>query len=114
MLKTEKRLTAKEVCLIIIQCKDAGLSELAWGDLKLTFHGEAQQMPPEIHVSPAIAERQNQIEQSAFIEEQVEDREEMLQRLKIEDPVAFEKLQLSGELELTPRGVADGEEERFS
>lgn len=68
-------------------------------------------MPTEIHVPPAIVERQDQIEQDTLIDEDVESHEEMLQRLKVEDPVLFEKMLLSGELEMTTKaGGLDGEE----
>lgn len=111
MSKLEKRLTAKDVCLIIDHCKDAGIAELMWGDFKITFLSGLQQMPTQIHVPPAIVERQDQIEQSAFVEEDLESHEEMLQRLKVEDPVEFEKMLLAGELEMTTKvGGSDGEE----
>jgi hypothetical protein len=108
----EKKLTARDVCLIIKECKDAGLAELRWGDLHVNFWAKVQQIPTPIHVPEAIRERQDAIEREDISDQEVLTREEQLLRLQVEDPVTFEQLVSSDDLEMISKpGESDGKEE---
>jgi hypothetical protein len=106
-----KGLTAPDVCLIIKECKDAGLAEFHWGDLQIIFWAKVQQIPTPTHVPEAILERQAKIEQEDISDQELLTREEQLMRLQVENPVEYERMLSSGDLEMNSMvGDADGKE----
>lgn len=97
-------LTAQEICSILGACGAAGVAELKFGDLQVSFHRpvEAQmdQTPPVYQPEAAISEihAAQEIEKSSIEQEEFDVKTERLALMMVEDPAQYEKLFLDGEL----------------
>lgn len=101
-----KRLTSREACLIINACKDAGVEELVWESLRIRFRGPVQSIPVPIHVPEVTLERQKAIEKESLETQEFDLRQEQLERLRVEDPLEYERLHAIGDLD-EPSKVGD-------
>lgn len=102
----KKALTASEICRIIKQCRDVGVLELEFGDLRLKFSGDRTLTSPELgyqasevieKLEPGPAPIQNGTEVGLYDEQLAEDA--IHAQLLIDDPRGFEKLQIYEGLE---------------
>ncbi len=114
--KTSFPLPTDELCSIITACGGAGVSELKFGDLNITFGLPPRQIrflreanrPPASKTGTAISEIQEQEAEKALEEDELALRDEQIENLFIEDPVRAEELLERGEL--TDADRHDGQE----
>jgi hypothetical protein len=94
----KKRLSAADICRIIKQCQGTGISKLSIGDLTLEFNSQGKEsasLPGQaIDHNPTVETNQT-IEN--FDKELLE--EASLAQVMIDDPLAYEKLQISQDIE---------------
>lgn len=117
--KTSKKrasapLTPEGVCLIIKECKDAGVSSLTWGDLTVHFGAFVQPIREPEAAPPATAEQIAKVAKSTLDEDEQALREMQLEILKLEAPEEYENLVALGDLYDDPKagvGELDGDEE---
>lgn len=104
--------TAQDICAILKAASDASVFEMQLGDLFVRFGGPAPLAELAIAQSisaNAIAEESRAEIQKTFEKEAVLDKEDKLALMAIEDPMEYERLIMSGELE-DARQPGDGEE----
>ena len=104
---TKKSFTAKELCEIIRQCKQDGVTELTLGDLYLSFQPKVVKpqvlpitptstQPPDAEISAEIQKQSEaSIEQDALTL-----RQQQIDELTILNPLLAEQLIAQGELEI--------------
>lgn len=98
----EKALSSQELDAIIRSCSAAGVAELKFGDLHITFAGkpkvEVVATPPKVS-EPEISETQHQEQTKQTVERnEIELREEQVAFSIIENPSLAERLISEGEL----------------
>ncbi len=91
----------KDLKAIIRECAKRGVAELKIGDFHIKFGSvediQAPKAKSEIKApSKAVLKA---AENQALVAENAEHNENMLANLQLEDPVAFEKMLIEGELE---------------
>jgi len=104
----ENTLKAVEICRIISTCSKSGVAELKFGNLDLTFHPQgpaAKELAPSPDPIPEQLQLQIQTDlpltrTEAQLLDDRETREAMEAQAAIEDPLYYEKLQMSEGLEL--------------
>lgn len=92
-------MASEDICRIIDLCGKSGVSVLKYGPLEISFgsHPTARTTPyPEIENS---AEKALLIHTDTISKEEVETKDDLLSRLQVEDPVALERLIMSGDIE---------------
>lgn len=103
----DKSLKSKDICNIIRVCSKSHVSRIKMGDLEIEFRGSGieKQVPVTIAEATNCEKPQNLEASYATVEEEVIEqegvklREEQLLQMAIEDPVEYEKLIASGDLE---------------
>jgi hypothetical protein len=94
----KKRLSATEICRIIKQCQGTGVSKLTIGDLTLEFNLQGKEgaslLGQAIDHNPVV--ETNKVMEN-FDKELLE--EASLAQVMIDDPLAYEKLQISQDIE---------------
>ena len=88
-------LKVDEICALIKQCSESGVTEITFGELHISFASKAIEALPEQAIAGTEPEK---IEQDLERKE-IEDKEDLLAHMLVEDPVAYERLRLAGELE---------------
>jgi hypothetical protein len=99
-------LKAEEVCSILKVCAEAGVNEITFRDLNVRFGPPAETRRPEQDAESAspsssetvLSEIAAKIDQETIEEQEIRIREQQLDELRITDPLAYEKLVISGEL----------------
>lgn len=108
-------LSTKEVCRIIKLGKKAGLSELKFGELHVSFKSPIEQVAkatmrqPRIPSVPVKAPTEN-TQKEALAQDELRLREDQLAMALIEDPVRYEQLLRDGELSDELDTGADGDD----
>ena len=98
----KKTLKNTDVCNIIRTCKAAEVTELKFGDLHILWGKKALLGNVEdanALAAEEMAEAQKKIEDKELEIQDLENKENLLELLKIEDPAEYERMILSGELE---------------
>lgn len=101
-METKKSLSATDICRIIGKCKVSGVNIFEFGDLRVTFHprrnedalkpGQALDHEPVVSIDPNAIEEMQVMDQEAL-----QEAEEA--QLGIDDPRAYEKVQVSRHIE---------------
>jgi hypothetical protein len=120
-------LNAKDICYIIKACSEAGVSELKFGDLEVSFKGGALLAKPgkdtpatlgfkeneayQNEQQPALPDRKAPSEKkmSLFDKEILEELEKS--QLMIEDPIGYERFVIDEQLSRDAGTDANSEEE---
>jgi hypothetical protein len=95
--------TARDLCLIIEACKTHAVAELKFGDLEIRWTPGLSPLPlaypssVESIPEAAISATQTKVAEHALEQDEVLMRQEQLEHLKITDPLAYERLMMSGE-----------------
>jgi hypothetical protein len=107
--KEKRLLNADEVCSILRTCAESGVASLKLGDLHVTFgkpaYADVQLPDPRQQPSPdtEISDQAQKIEAETRLKDEVALKEEEIAFSLVEDPLAYERAILRGEL-------TDGEE----
>lgn len=100
---TKKRaFTAEEVCGIISACGTARVSHFKWDGLEVAFekaHSEESKPTTPHPVDESTRIIAEKIATDTLVKSEVEVKEEQLANMLIEDPLAYERNLMSGELE---------------
>ena len=102
---TKKDLTPSEICKIIRQCGDSGVSELKFGNLSLSFKAikddQTYNQTKDVLYRNSEASEENQtdlMDESVKEELEVVRKEEDLANMVLEDPAAYEEYMANGDL----------------
>jgi predicted Mrr-cat superfamily restriction endonuclease len=102
-------LNSTDICAILRACREAGVSELEFGTLRVTLGKTARIVQEEAAQSLAteteISAHQVKQAREAFELDELRMREDQLAELLITDPARAEQMLIDGELE----DVTDGE-----
>lgn len=97
--KPKKDLSASDICRIIKQCQGTGVSKITIGDLSIEFESHRN----EAAVSGQITDHNPEISPEQTIEAEFLSKElaeaAYIAQLQIDDPLAYEKLIFSKDLE---------------
>ena len=99
MTVTDKNLTSNQIIDILKACKKAGVSEMKFGELSLSFgesHSKRHKKSPDTEISDES--RKAMVAQSLELEE-INSREDELAEMLLTDPVKYEALLMDGGLE---------------
>jgi hypothetical protein len=91
------RLSAADVCVIIESCSKHGVSDLSFGDLKVTFKGHpiAQEITGFTELTPEL---QEVVAAEVLERDELKLKQELLERMMVEDPVEYENMLTAGDL----------------
>lgn len=92
----------KEVCQILKVCVRSNVKELRLGELTVSFFdpkGPQAEIMPQVVQDPESLSKMNNIDKSTRETLEYRLKQDQLEQMAIEDPVEYEKLQLSGDLE---------------
>jgi hypothetical protein len=90
------QMTADDICNILKTCAEANVAHLSLGKLQVTF--KESQTPPINYMEVGDPLMQDVLAGEAVERDELVHKDEELARLEIEDPVAYEKAILSGDL----------------
>jgi hypothetical protein len=107
------KMTSDDICAIIRQCGESGVSELTFGSLSIRFASENKRgdlSSPEIahhgishsttdYIFDDSFKKSDEEDKRILEEEEIRMREDQLSMALIEDPAQFEKLLAAGDLE---------------
>ncbi len=96
----EKEFTASDICLIIKQCGDSGVSTFNLGRLRVNF-GSPKTTPADINELQTFnfsEEQHEAVVQEVTERDELAHKESILAQMEIEDPVEFERLMTMGDL----------------
>jgi hypothetical protein len=101
MSSTTPKFSAKEICAIIKQCHESGVSEIKLDSLRVTFSDQKKNTTEEnVYVEVPMTDEMVLSANSQARESNERDEElsmqDKLDQLAIEDPVEFERLQALG------------------
>lgn len=90
------KMTSADICAIIKTCADSGVTFLCLGELTVEFNNHRSEPPiQDEEVNPMLQEvvSENEIER-----DEIALRDDQLAHMEIEDPVAYERELLKGDL----------------
>jgi hypothetical protein len=90
---------AQEICEILRTCHLSGVRQFKLDTMDVVFANPALDVPESLPVPEGLRKAMILQEQDALIKDEVALREEEISRLLIEDPVKYEELMGSGDLE---------------
>lgn len=104
---TKTVFNVEQVCAIISKCAESGVTELKFGDLHVSFQPKSEQTTqaatwarPAHHSDTEISEELlRQTDKERLEQDERRFREEQLAEMMLTDPLAYEELLASGELE---------------
>ena len=96
-----KELKFTELKKLIELCRDTGVSEFSFGDIRVVFGGQTKAVPltPTDFQTKESEVSAQQIEKEAFTESSAELDERDLSLMQVENPAMYEQLLIEGELE---------------
>lgn len=107
-------LKSEEVSALIKICSESGVSQLKWGNLRVNF-GSPKKPSYTLEIPDTeISEQTTQLSHSNLVKEELQTREDELDHMLVEDPLAYEEMILAGELESKDSGNLDGGREKES
>jgi hypothetical protein len=110
MVKT--KLTAADACLIIETSAKAGVTELSFGDLQISFvpkFGQGEEVvSPRMQQEPLTEKQHIKMTKEQIEAEELRMRQEQMEEMLLSDPLQFEEMLQRGELDV-PR-TNDGDE----
>ena len=98
-------LNASDICCIIEACGKAKVSELGFAGLRLTFgwtakeEAEKTKDTPAPHLSERVVSEASKIAEQTLQRDEIITKEDLVQQLLIEDPLAYERFIIGEELE---------------
>jgi hypothetical protein len=94
--------TAKEICEIIAACGNSGVLGFSFQGLRITFPERKNDGQDELQFQspgPVTAIGSNRFDESLIRQDELAMKDDELSLLKIEDPLAYERLLMQRELE---------------
>lgn len=94
--------STKEICQILRYCVRSNVKELRLGELIVSFFdpaGPKAEIMPQVVQDPESLSKMNNVDRSTLETLEYRLKQDQLEQMAIEDPVEYEKLQLSGDLE---------------
>lgn len=92
----------KDICRLIVACKENGVSELKFGELHLLFGNGPEKSPEEITPSAAIPSEdlkaQEQVSKEAEAQLRFAEEQDDVSLMVLEDPAEMERRIANGEL----------------
>jgi hypothetical protein len=99
----KKGLSAKDICQIIKECQGTGVSHIKLGDLSIEFHPHRNEAAADSgqnadHGPLVVNELDNNKSLSTMMNDELLEEASVTQ-LMIDDPLAYEKFQMSKDIE---------------
>lgn len=89
----------EDICAIIRTCKEQGVRSFEYNGLKILLSDQIQNPVTEsVFVSREVKQLQDSQTREAYSDQEQKLKQEKLEQLLIEDPVAYEELIRSGDL----------------
>lgn len=94
-------LNIDNICALIRTCGEVGVKEVSFGRLHVVFGRKDQDTQASSPNLPdkALSEQSQSIEQRAFEQDEISTKDDQLAELVITDPLEYERLVASGDLE---------------
>lgn len=107
MVKTASNYSVDEVCAIIKQCRESGVTQLKIGAFEASFLLPATANPGAATPTQEELAQGEKNEQKAFLNQERKIRLEQMEQMRLTDPEGYEDLVAKGEFE-DAREESDG------
>lgn len=105
-------LSSADVCAILTSCREAGVSELEFGALRVTFgrppRHETQEPLQSLATEEEISANQVKMARESLELDELAVREQQIEELLLTDPAKAEQMIIDGQLEEVTDGEPDG------
>lgn len=96
-VKYQMKMTASDICNILKACHEANVASFTLGKLQVTFKG-IKSDESSTHMEVGSFELQDLVSRETTEKEEIAHKDDELARLELEDPAAYEKAVLSGDM----------------